>query len=616
MALTEKLALLPTQPGVYIMKDRDDQIIYIGKAISLKNRVRSYFNQSGQKHPKVKAMVQHIADFEYIITDSELEALILECNLIKKHRPKYNILLKDDKHYPYLKVTLQEDFPRIIICREVKKDGAKYFGPYTNTSAVYETLRIIKKIFPLRQCKNVKLAKNHKPCLNYHIKQCSAPCGGHISKEEYSEIIKKVILFLEGRQEQVIKDLQEEMALSSENLQFEKAALLRDKIKAIEKVVEKQKMINVALADQDVIAFAKDDRTACVQTFFIRGGKLIGREHFLLDGTDDIEESEILTAFIKQFYMNQDFVPREILLQHEIDEVKIIESWLHSKRGQKVYIKVPKKGEKHQLLDLVAKNAEEALKELKFKVQATKENEERKFAGWEGLKERLHLDLLSRIEAYDVSNMQGAYTVASMVVFTEGESQKSHYRRFKIRTIAGQNDVAAIYEVISRRFKRGLQMQVDNEKRDESFTSFPDLILIDGGKGQVHSAQKALAELEIKIPVCGMIKNEKHQTRGLMVHDQEVNFPTHNETFKLITRIQDEAHRFAISYQQTLHKKGMISSILDEIPGIGPKRRQALLIHFKSITEIKEASIDKLKNVPEMNQKSAQQVYNYFRRGN
>ncbi len=615
MALTEKLSLLPTQPGVYIMKNRDDQIIYIGKAVSLKNRVRSYFNQSGQKHPKVKAMVQHIADFEYIITDSELEALILECNLIKKHRPKYNILLKDDKHYPYLKITLQEDFPRIIICREVKKDGGKYFGPYTNTSAVYETLRIIKKIFPLRQCRNTKLMKN-KPCLNYHIKQCSAPCGGHISKEEYREIIKQVILFLEGRQEQVIKDLQKEMVLASENLQFEKAAILRDKIKAIEKVVEKQKMINAALEDQDVIAFAKDNHTACVQTFFIRGGKLIGREHFLLNGTDDIEDSEILTAFIKQFYMNQDFVPRQILLQHEIDEVKIIESWLHSKRGQKVYIKVPKKGEKHQLVDLVAKNAEEALKELKFKVQATKEKEKRKIEGWEGLRERLHLDLLTRIEAYDVSNVQGAYTVASMVVFTEGEFQKSHYRRFKIKTISGQNDVAAIYEVISRRFKRGLQTQADDEKQDESFASFPDLILIDGGKGQVHSAQKALAELGIIIPVCGMVKNEKHQTRGLLIHDQELILPTHNETFKLITRIQDEAHRFAISYQQTLHKKGTFSSILDEIPGIGPKRRQALLSHFKSITEIKEASIETLQNAPQMNQKSAQQVYNYFRRGN
>lgn len=613
--LEEQLKNLPDKPGVYIMKNKDEQIIYIGKAVSLKNRVRQYFQNSKNHSPKVKAMVENIAEFEYIITDSELEALILECNLIKKHKPRYNILLKDDKHYPYIKVTMNEDYPRVIMTRKLEKDKAKYFGPYSGSYAVRETIDMINKLFPVRTCtRAIGRNKNERPCLNYYIGRCIAPCQGDVNKENYRDMMKDICLFLSGKQDELIKELENKMNAAASNMEYERAADYRDKIAAVKQIGEKQKMLSSAMEDEDVIAFAQSEDKTCIQIFFIRGGKLIGREHFMLEETKDESVRELLTGFVKQFYSGTVFVPREILLQEEIDEVNIIESWLSGKRGSKVYIRIPKKGEKKDLVELVAKNAVETLQHFSEKLIREKQMSQ---GAVEELSDILDLSTeLHRIEAFDISNIQGVDPVGSMVVFIDGKAKKSEYRRFKIKTVVGPDDYASMAEVIERRFRHGLEeLKMVREKGidgQEKFSYFPDLILIDGGEGQVKSAIEVLNGLGIDIPVCGMVKDDRHRTRGLILNGREVSMHPNSESFKLVTRIQDEAHRFAISYHRSLRGKGMTVSLLDEIQGIGNSRKKALLKHFGSVDGIKGADVDELRKVDGMNSKSAQAVYDFF----
>jgi len=621
LSLQEKIKNLPENPGVYIMKDEYDEIIYIGKAINLKNRVKQYFQSSKNHSSKVKAMVERIKDFEYIITDTELEALILECNLIKKHRPHYNILLKDDKHYPYIKVTMGEDYPRIIITREIKKDESKYFGPYTGTDAVYKTIEIIKKLFPVRSCnKNMnRTPGKERPCLNFDIKRCLAPCQGNVNKGEYKDMMKTVCLFLDGKVDDLLKDLEIKMAHAAESLDFERAAEIRDQISAVKKVSEKQKIISSALKDQDVIAFAREDNETCVQVFFIRGGKLIGREHFFLTGAENIEDEEshkeILSSFVKQFYTDSKFVPREILLQEEIDEVNIIESWLSNKRGSKVKIEVPKIGEKHKLIEMVGKNAEDALQLL---IDKSKKDISRTIGAIKDLAGYLNVDkILRRIEAYDISNIKGVDSVGSMIVFTDGKPSNKDYRRFKIKTVDGPNDYESMREIIERRIVHGLREIEENKSKgktqeDGKFSRFPDLIMIDGGLGHVNAIIPILKNHNISIPVCGIVKDDKHRTRGLIYNGQEIIISITSNTFRLITAIQDEAHRFAISYHKSLRAKSSIKSILDDIPGIGSVRKKALIKYFGSIDKIKRASQEELNAVKEMNSRTAEDLYNFF----
>jgi len=614
--LEEQLKALPDKPGVYIMKNEKGQIIYIGKAVSLKNRVRQYFQNSRNHSLKVRAMVDNIEEFEYIITDSELEALILECNLIKKHKPKYNILLKDDKHYPYIKVTMNEDYPRVIMTRKIEKDKAKYFGPYSGAHAVRETIEIIKKLFPIRTCKKA-LGKDVKdrPCLNYHIGRCLAPCQGDVNKEDYRSMMKDICLFLSGKQDELIEELEIKMNDAAEKMEFEKAADLRDKISAIRQIQEKQKVISSALEDEDVIAFAQSEDKTCIQVFFIRGGKLIGREHFMLTEMDDVTTREILTQFVKQFYSGTVFIPREILLQEEIDEINIIESWLTGKRGSKVYIKIPQKGEKKELLDMAARNAYVTLQNFSEKLIREKQMSQ---GAIEELSDILELETIpTRIEAFDISNIQGTDPVGSMVVFIDGKQRNSEYRRFKIKTVTGPDDYGSMSEIIERRFKHGLE-EISRIKEqglsDElnKFSYFPDLVLIDGGEGQVNAALNVLKKLNIDIPVCGMVKDDRHRTRGLVYNGKEVSIPHNSEAFKLITRIQDEAHRFAISYHRSLRGKELTTSVLDEVKGIGDVRKKSLMKHFGSIEKIKSATVEELQKAPGMNIKSAEAVYEFF----
>jgi excinuclease ABC subunit C len=614
--LQEALKNLPDHPGVYIMKNSEGEIIYIGKAISLKNRVRQYFQSSKNHPPKVIAMVSNIAEFEYILTDSELEALILECNLIKKHKPRYNILLKDDKHYPYIKVTVNEPYPRVLMTRKLVKDGAKYYGPYTDVSAVKETLQIIKKLYPIRTCrKDLDYGKVvDRPCLNYHIGLCIAPCLGTVPKEEYMKMIKQIMVFLSGKGDELVKELKRKMEEAASNLEFEKAAEIRDQIIAIQKIHEKQKIISSALEDEDVIAFARGDKGTCIEVFFIRGGKLLGRENFYFEDIEE-NEGELLSQFVMQFYSDREYVPKEILLQSEINEINIIESYLSSKRGTKVHIKVPKRGDKNDLIELARKNAEAALEQLKYRIIRDRQMTE---GALEELQAILSLDDMPyRIEAFDISNIQGTDPVASMVVFEGGKPKNKDYRRFKIKTVEGPNDYASMEEVVRRRFERGLK-EIEELKaqgkdvKSGKFSSMPDLILIDGGEGQVNAARKVLDELSIDIPICGMVKDDKHRTRGLIFNGEEVLIYKDSNAFKLITRIQDEAHRFAITYHRSLRQKGSVSSSLDQIKGIGKKRRIALLNHFKSLEDIKKASIDELKSVEGMNEAAAIAVYEYF----
>lgn len=616
--IKEALKNLPDKPGVYLMKDENQHIIYVGKAKILKNRVRQYFHKSSNHTNKIKRMVSLIRSFEYIVTDSELEALILECNLIKKHWPKYNTMLKDDKSYPYIKVTVSEDFPRIMLVRDVKKDKAKYFGPYASAYSAKETIDLVRKMYKIRTCHRVlpRDIGKERPCLNYHIKQCDAPCMGYISKEDYKVKIEEISDFLGGNYVPVIKELEAKMLEASENLDFEKAAEYRDYVRAVKTIMERQKIVKATNEDQDIIAFAANENEALIQVYFVRNGKLIGREHFRMEHIEEQSNQEIMTAFVKQFYSGTPFIPKELILQNHLTEAKIIENWLSDKRGQKVYIKVPQKGEKNKLVELASKNANITLKQFG---DSLKKEQKRTTGAMKELVEAIGLDKeAKRVEAYDISTHQGVATVGSMVVFEDGKPKKSDYRKFKIKYGIGPDDYASMNEVLTRRFNHALEEQKelilkgfsDNEGK---FSRLPDLILMDGGKGQVNIALQVLTEVGLDIPVCGMVKNDKHQTRGLFYNNVEIPLSTRTEAFKLVARIQDEAHRFAIDYHRKTHKKEAITSVLDDIAGIGPTRRKNLMKAFGSVEAIKEASIKELLEVTGMNQKVSEVVFSFFK---
>lgn len=616
--IEEHLKTLPDNPGVYIMKNSAGDIIYIGKAVSLKNRVRQYFQNSRSHTAKVRAMVGNISSFEYILTDSELEALILECNLIKKHKPKYNILLKDDKHYPYIKVTMEEDYPRIMLARRVDRDNARYFGPYSGSFAVRETIDVIKKLFPVRTCGGPIGGKaGRRPCLNYYIGRCLAPCQGNVDRDEYRRMMKEVCLFLSGNQDELIKTLRDRMDKSSEDMEYERAAEYRDKIYAIKQVQQRQKIISSAMEDEDVIGFASSADGECIQIFFIRGGKLIGREHYMFTGEDMEPIGELLTGFIKQFYSADGaFIPKEILLQQDIDDGDIIEAWLTQKRGSRVYIRVPKRGEKKALVGMVIKNAADTLENFSNRMIREKQMSE---GAIRELADALDMESPpSRIEAFDISDIQGTDPVGSMVVFADGRRQSGEYRRFKIKTVAGADDYGSMAEIVERRFRHGLE-ELEKVKahladyRAMKFSTFPDLILIDGGEGQVHAVLAVLNRLGIDIPVCGMVKDDRHRTRDLVYRGKEVGLDRESDAFKLVTRIQDETHRFAITYHRRLRDSGMTRSLLDRIDGIGEKRRSSLLRYFGSIEGIRNAEVDELRRVEGMDSKSAKAVYDFFR---
>lgn len=614
--IEEELKKLPAQPGVYIMHDVKDEIIYVGKAISLKNRVRQYFQSSRNKTSKIEQMVSRIDYFEYIVTDSELEALVLECNLIKEHRPRYNTMLKDDKTYPYIKVTISEPYPRILFSRQMKKDKNKYFGPFTSTTAVKDTLDLLHKIYQIRTC-NRKLPQDigkDRPCLYYHIHQCNAPCQGFISKEDYQKSVSRALDFLGGRYEPVMKYLEEHMTKASEAMDYEKAIEYRELLSSVRKIAQKQKITSQSMDDRDIIAMAKDDRDAVVQVFFVRDGRLIGREHFHLSISSAEEDSQILNSFVKQFYAGTPFVPHEIWVQEELEDSEVIEKFLTARRKQKVKLVVPKKGQKEQLVVLAEKNAKMVLEQDKEKI---KREELRTIGAMNQIGDWIGLRGVKRIEAYDISNISGFESVGSMIVYEDGRPKRNDYRKFRIRTVQGPNDYASMREVLSRRFSHGIseQEKLTEEGTDlslGSFTRFPDLIMMDGGRGQVNIALEVLETLKLSIPVCGMVKDDNHRTRGLYFNNVEIPIDHHSEGFKLITRIQDEAHRFAIEYHRSLRSKGQVRSVLDEINGIGPARRKALMRHFKNIEAIRDADIETLSNAPQMNKRSAEAVYTFF----
>lgn len=600
--IQEHLKQLPAEPGVYLMKDKFDNIIYVGKAKILKNRVRQYFQSSKNHSSKVKSMVKNIDKFEYIITDSELEALILECNLIKKYKPKYNVLLRDDKTYPYIKVTTNEDFPRVLKVRKVIKDKAKYFGPYTNTTAVNDTLDIIKNIYPIRTC-NIDIERaiktNMRPCLNLHIKRCVGPCTGNVTKEEYNKMIEEIILFLSGKEEKLIDILKEKMNKCAMDFNFEEAAIYRDKIKSLEDMMKKQK-IDTSTSDlnQDVIAMARAHDEACVQVFFVRNGKIVGREHFILEGVMDSTRESILGSFVKQFYMEQEYVPKEIIIEEEIEDSFILSEWLSSKKGQKVTIRVPQKGEKKSLIEMVRKNAIEYLEKFS---DMNKRKYEKSIGALEELKQILNLDNIpKRIESFDISNIQGVDSIGSMVVFTNGKKDKKEYRRYKIKTVIGPNDYDSMAEIVERRLKYG---------------DFPDLMLLDGGKGQVSAVKKVLNKYNVEIPLWGMYKDDKHRTKGLISQEKEIELDRTSNLYRFVASIQEEVHNYAISYHRSLRNKSLTKSELDDIQGIGEKRKKALLNHFKDIEAIKKATFEELLEVEGMNKTSSESVYNYFRKG-
>ena len=607
MNLQTKLENLPTNPGVYLMKNDQGEIIYVGKAVNLRNRVRSYFRELKPDQAKTKALVKHIVDLEYIIADNELEALVLECNLIKKYRPKYNINLKDDKTYPFLKIT-NEDYPQVLVTRKVLKDGARYFGPYPSVNELRNSLEMIRKIFPFRSCKQ-KVFTNDRPCLNAHIQMCYAPCVGRISKEEYNEMIEEIALFFEGKQDGLVKRLRKEMEEAAENLDFEQAARLRDQLQGVEQIMTQQKAVLGGEDDQDVIAMARGINQCCVQIFFVRGGKIVGRENYFLRGTDDSSRGEVIASFMKQFYLTSQFVPRHILLETELEEQSILEQWLTEKRESRVYLKVPKRGQAKELVDLVGRNASEVLARQE---QEETYQEQRTAGVLEQLQNMLGLeDVPHRMECYDISNTQGTESVASMVVFVDGKPKKDQYRRFKIKTVDGANDYASLKEVLTRRLKHGLAEQTEGGNR--KFSAFPDVIMMDGGRGQVNIALEVLKELELSIPVCGMVKDNHHRTRGLYYNNIEIPMDSHSELFLLITRMQDEAHRFAITYHRSLRGKRNLASVLDDIPGVGEKRKKNLLKHFGSFTKIKEASIEELLEVEGINHAVAEEIYSYLK---
>ena len=617
--IQEELSKLPDQPGVYIMHDIADTIIYIGKARSLRKRVRQYFQPSHDEGIKKRQMVQNIARFEYIITDSELEALVLECNLIKEHCPKYNTMLRDDKTYPYIKVTVGEAFPRVLFAREMKKDRSRYFGPYTSAGAVKDTIDLVNKIYQLRTCnRNLpKDIKKDRPCLNYHIHQCDAPCQGNISKEEYGEKVNKVLEFLNGNYRPVMKELEEKMLKASEELQFEKAIEYRELLGSVKQVAQKQKITNADGEDKDIVAMACDDTDAVVQVFFVRSGKIIGRDHFHVRVGAEEDKKNVLTTFVKQFYSGTPFIPKEIMIQEPVEEQEVLEEWLTRKRGRKVTIRIPQKGMKEKLVELAGKNAQLVLSQDKEKI---KREEGRTIGAVKEIEGLLGMKNLNRMEAYDISNINGFETVGSMVVYEKGKPKKSDYRKFKLRTVAGPDDYASMHEVLTRRFLHGMQEQQeikDKEMSPEygSFNRFPDIILMDGGKGQVNICEGVLQELGLNIPVCGMVKDDNHRTRGLYYQNEEIPIDRHGEGFKLITRIQDEAHRFAIEYHRSLRSKSQVHSVLDDIEGIGPTRRKALMRQFQSLERIKNATLEELAETESMNQAAAEKVYNFFHKG-
>ncbi|NLK38463.1 MAG: excinuclease ABC subunit UvrC [Epulopiscium sp.] len=612
--IQEELKKLPSKPGVYLMKDENDQVIYVGKAIHLKNRVRQYFQSAKNQTPKVQTMVPHIKEFEYIVTDSEMEALILECNLIKKYRPHYNIMLKDDKMYPYVKVTTNEAFPRVFITRRMEKDKAKYYGPFTDVLAVKETVETLHTLYPIRKCKKnlPKEIGKERPCLNYHMGQCSAPCAEKISQEDYRKLIDNAIRFLDGKHDEIQKQLEALMQEASDNMEYEKAAILRDKIKSIQRISERQKMDNTGLGDCDVIAFVRAFEEGLAQVFFIRNGKMTGREHFTLKASEHMSRSEIMTEIVKQFYSGTAFIPKEILLQEEplAEEKVLLQEYLSIKRGNKVTLTVPQKGEKHNLVELAWKNAMITFEQFGEKI---KREEQRTVGAVEELQKALGLSQkITRIESYDISNTQGFESVGSMVVFEDGRPKRSDYRKFKIKTVVGANDYASMEEVLTRRFRHGLQERENITEKEQKFSRFPDLILMDGGSIQVKAAELVLQRFGLSIPVCGMVKDDKHRTRGLIYQDREVYIPLTSEGFRLVTRIQDEVHRFAIEYHRKLRENKMLHSILDEIPGIGEVRRKALMKYFGSIDKIKSAEVEELLEVSEMNIKAAESVYAFF----
>ena len=600
--IQDQLKKLPAEPGVYLMKDEHDKIIYVGKAISLKKRVRQYFQSSKNHSSKVKSMVKNIKSFEYIITDSELEALILECNLIKKYRPKYNVLLRDDKTYPYIKVTVNEDFPRVLKVRKVLRDKAKYFGPYTNVEAVNDTLEVIRNIYPIRTC-NVDIDRaiknNMRPCLNHHIKRCVGPCTGNVSKEEYNKMIEEIILFLSGKEEKLIEILKEKMNKCSMEFNFEEAAMYRDKIINLQEMMQKQKIdISTDDINQDIIAMAYNDEEACVQAFFIRHGKIVGREHFILEGTKDSSKESILGSFVKQFYMNAEYIPKEIIIESEIEDQVVMQEWLSNIKGQKVSIRVPQKGDKKSLIAMVKKNAMEYLEKFSNLNKRKYERSEGaliELADILGLKEPPR-----RIESYDISNIQGVDSIGAMVVFTNGLKDKKEYRRYKIKTVEGPNDYDSMAEILDRRLQKG---------------DFPDLILLDGGKGQVSAVQKVFDKYCIDIPLWGMYKDDKHRTKGLICATKEIELDKTSNLYRFVASIQDEVHNYAISYHRSLRNKSLTKSTLDNIPGVGEKRKKALLSHFKSIEDIKNASVDELSQIDGLNKSVAENIYDYFRKG-
>ena len=608
--IQEELKKLPGRPGVYLMHDETDQIIYVGKAISLKNRVRQYFQSSRNKGVKIEQMVTHIRRFEYIVTDSELEALVLECNLIKEHRPKYNTMLMDDKAYPFIKVTTGEAYPRIMLARQMKKDKARYFGPYTSSQAVRDTIDLIHKLYHIRSC-NRSLPKDigkERPCLNYHIKQCEAPCQGYISQEEYRKSIDEVIRFLNGNFDMILKDLEDKMMAASEALEFEKAIEYRELLNSVKKVAQKQKITDSSGEDRDVMAVACQDEDAVVQVFFIRGGRLIGRDHFYLRISEEDKKSEILNSFIKQYYAGTPFLPGELMLPEEIEEQELLESWLSAKKGQKVTIRVPKKGTKEKLVELAEENARMVLSKDKERL---KREEGRTIGAVKEIASLLGLEKIVRMEAYDISNTNGFESVGSMVVYEKGKPKRNDYRKFKIKSVKGPDDYASMREVLTRRFTHGLKEREENAEAGK-FTTFPDLILMDGGRGQVNIALQVLDELKLNIPVCGMVKDDNHRTRGLYYNNVEIPIDRNSEAFKLITRIQDEAHRFAIEFHRLLRGKGQVHSVLDDIEGIGPARRKALMRHYLSLDAIRSATVEELAQLPSMNEKAAESVYQFF----
>lgn len=603
--IQEELKKLPARPGVYIMHDEKDTIIYVGKAVSLRNRVRQYFQTSRNKGAKIESMVTHIARFEYIVTDSELEALVLECNLIKEHRPKYNTMLKDDKSYPFIKVTVNEAFPRVLFARRMKKDKAKYFGPYTSAGAVKDVIELVQKLYHIRTC-NRNLPRDigkERPCLFYHIHQCHGPCQGKVSEDEYRSQIQGALKFLNGDSDDIFRELEEKMLLASEELRFEDAMEYRDLCNSIRKIKERQKITSYGEEDKDVIAMAMEETDAVVQVFFIREGKLIGRDHFYLKVAQGDSRAQVLSSFLKQFYAGTPFIPREVMLQDEIEDGVIIQEWLTQRRGQRVYLRVPKKGTKEKLVELAAENAWMVLSKDKERI---KREEGRTIGAVKEIESWIGLKGVQRIEAYDISNISGFESVGSMVVYEKGKPKRSDYRKFKIKWVQGPNDYASMEEVLTRRFTH------ESDKEYDSFALLPDLIMMDGGRGQVNVALKVLENLNLQIPVCGMVKDDHHRTRGLYYRNQEIPIDTSSEGFRLITRIQDEAHRFAIEFHRSLRSKEQVHSVLDEIPGIGPARRKALMRKFKSLEAVRDASLEELIQTEAMNERSARQVYEFF----